>query len=96
MDYSFISKASDLCSLLERWNAEGISCVAMDFEEESNLHCYGEHVCIIQLYDKKDYYILDALALAKDPAGLAAMKAFLEGPIEKVMFACQSDAALAR
>ena len=96
MDYTFISKASDLCSLLERWNAEGISCVAMDFEEESNLHCYGEHVCIIQLYDKKDYYILDALALAKDPAGLAAMKAFLEGPVEKIMFACQSDAALSR
>ena len=96
MDYTFISKSSDLCSLLERWNAEGVSCVAMDFEEESNLHCYGEHVCIIQLYDKKDYYILDALALAKDPAGLAAMKAFLEGPVEKVMFACQSDAALAR
>ena len=96
MDYTFISKASDLCSLLERWNAEGVGCVAMDFEEESNLHCYGEHVCIIQLYDKKDYYILDALALAKDSAGLAAMKAFLEGPVEKVMFACQSDAALAR
>ena len=96
MDYTFISKAADLCSLLERWNAEGISCVAMDFEEESNLHCYGEHVCIIQLYDKKDYYILDALALAKDPAGLDAMKSFLEGPVEKIMFACQSDAALAR
>ena len=82
MDYTFISKASDLCSLLERWNAEGVGCVAMDFEEESNLHCYGEHVCIIQLYDKKDYYILDALALAKDHAGLSAMKAFLEGPFE--------------
>ena len=96
MDYTFISKAADLCSLLERWNAEGISCVAMDFEEESNLHCYGEHVCIIQLYDKKDYYILDALALAKDSSGLDAMKSFLEGPVEKIMFACQSDAALAR
>ena len=68
----------------------------MDFEEESNLHVYGEHLCIIQLFDGSSYYILDALALAKNPEGLSAMKAFLEGPIEKIMFACQSDASLAR
>ena len=96
MDYTFIPTASELGALVARWEEQGIGSVAMDFEEESNLHCYGEHVCIIQLFDKKDYYILDALALAKDPAGLAAMKSFLEGPVEKVMFACQSDAALAR
>lgn len=68
----------------------------MDFEEESNLHCYGEHVCIIQLFDGKNYYIIDALALSKTSEGLALMKEFLEGPAEKIMFACQSDAALAR
>ncbi|MBP5162221.1 MAG: 3'-5' exonuclease [Spirochaetales bacterium] len=96
MDYTFISKASELNALVLRWKEQGIESVAMDFEEESNLHCYGEHVCIIQLYDKRDYYILDALALAKTGEGLAAMKSFLEGPVEKVMFACQSDAALAR
>ena len=96
MEYTFISKAPDLDELLLRWSSEGISCVAMDFEEESNLHCYGEHVCIIQLFDRVSYYILDALALAKDPHGLSLMKEFLEGPIQKIMFACQSDAALAR
>lgn len=96
MEYTFISKAPELDCLVTRWAEQGIFSVAMDFEEESNLHCYGEHVCIIQLYDRNDYYILDALALARDPAGLASMKAFLEGPIQKIMFACQSDAALAR
>ena len=96
MDYTFISKASDLKALVLRWKNQGVESVAMDFEEESNLHCYGEHVCIIQLYDKSDYYILDALALAKNAEGLSEMKSFLEGPMEKIMFACQSDAALAR
>ena len=96
MDFTFVSTASGLSELVLKWAEQGICSVAMDFEEESNLHCYGEHVCTIQLYDKSSYYILDALALAKDPAGLAAMKAFLEGPVEKIMFACQSDAALAR
>ena len=96
MEYTFISKAPELDCLVTRWAEQGVFSVAMDFEEESNLHCYGEHVCIIQLYDKSDYYILDALALAKNAEGLSEMKSFLEGPIEKIMFACQSDAALAR
>lgn len=96
MDYTFISKASELNALVMRWKEQEIQSVAMDFEEESNLHCYGEHVCIIQLYDKSSYYILDALALAKTADGLSEMKSFLEGPVEKIMFACQSDAALAR
>ena len=96
MEYTFISKACDLADLLGRWEKDGVSEVAMDFEEESNLHCYGEHVCTIQLYDRVSYYILDALALAKDPDGLSLMKGFLEGSVQKIMFACQSDAALAR
>ncbi|MBR2282365.1 MAG: 3'-5' exonuclease, partial [Spirochaetales bacterium] len=96
MNYTTIATASALADLLERWETEGVTSVAMDFEEESNLHCYGEHLCIIQLFDRRDYYILDALALVKDPAGLSAMKGFLEGPMEKIMFACQSDASMAR
>lgn len=96
MDYSLFSTPSDLHALVRMWTDLGVQSVAIDFEEESNLHCYGEHVCIIQIYDKVHYYIVDAIELAKTQEGLAAMKSFLEGPIEKIMFACQSDAALAR
>ena len=96
LEYTLISTASDLNALAANWVEQGVLSVAMDFEEESNLHVYGEHVCIIQLYDGEAYYILDALALAKTPEGLSSMKAFLEGPMEKIMFACQSDASLAR
>ena len=95
-EYTLITTASALEALVSRWEEKGTLSVAMDFEEESNLHVYGEHLCIIQLFDGSSYYILDALALAKNPEGLSAMKAFLEGPIEKIMFACQSDASLAR
>ncbi len=96
MDYTLVSKPDELTTLLSRWETSGVASVAMDFEEESNLHCYGEHVCTIQIFDKTSYHIIDALELAKTKEGLASMKAFLEGPVEKVMFACQSDAALAR
>ena len=96
LEYTLISTASDLNALVSRWAEQGVTGVAMDFEEESNLHVYGEHLCTIQLFDGACYYILDALALAKTPEGLTSMKAFLEGPMEKIMFACQSDASLAR
>lgn len=96
MQYSFLSRPQQLQALCAKWQEQGVTCVAMDFEEESNLHCYGEHVCIIQVFDKSDYYIIDVLAMKEDPKGIEALKAFLEGPIEKIMFACQSDASLAR
>ncbi|MBQ7644962.1 MAG: 3'-5' exonuclease [Spirochaetales bacterium] len=96
MEFSLISTPQQLEAVLSRWAEQGILCVAMDFEEESNLHVYGEHLCTIQLFDGNSYFLIDALALAKTADGLASIKAFLEGPVEKIMFACQSDAALAR
>ncbi len=96
MDYTTIKTAKELDALVSQWTQDKIESLAMDFEEESNLHCYGEHVCIIQLYDKTNYYIIDCLEMIKTQEGMDSLKAFLEGPIEKVMFSCQSDAALAR
>ena len=65
MDYSIITTARQLDSLVSLWEKENISSVAMDFEEESNLHCYGEYICIIQLFDKSNYYIIDCLEIIK-------------------------------
>lgn len=96
VDYSIIDNGIGLDELVAKWKGDGVASVAMDFEEESNLHCYGEYVCTMQLFDGKRYYLVDCLALARTDDGRASLKAFLEGPIEKVMFACQSDAALAR
>ena len=96
MEYSVIKTAEELNTLVEEWTQQNLNTLAMDFEEESNLHCYGEYICIIQLFDGTRYYLIDCLELIKSPEGLASLKAFLEGPIEKVMFSCQSDAALAR
>lgn len=31
MEYTFIEKAADLKALLERWKADGVTVVAMDF-----------------------------------------------------------------
>jgi len=70
--------------------------IAMDFEEESNLHVYGEHLCLIQVFDSKQYYAIDALKINQHPEGKKQIEKFLTAPFEKIMFDCSSDASIVR
>ena len=38
-----------------------INEIAIDIECEMNLHCYGEHLCLIQIFDRKNKVIIDPL-----------------------------------
>lgn len=96
IDYSLIEKPQELTDLTSYFQKNNIASVAMDFEEESNLHIYGEHLCLIQLFDKKKYYVVDAVEILKNKNGSEAIKTFLESPVEKIMFDCSSDAAIVR
>ena len=62
MDYTIIDNGKDLLAKLDQWN--GLERIAVDFEGEFNLHIYGEHLCLIQVYDGKSYYIIDPRANA--------------------------------
>ena len=94
--YTYIDSPQALEKLCASFSEKGTDCVAMDFEEESNLHVYGEHLCLVQLWDGSEYYLLDALVLGRSQEGREALKAFLEGPLTKIMFDCSSDSAIAR
>ncbi len=74
------------------WKEKGLSSVAMDFEGEFNLHVYGEHLCLIQLFDGETYFIADPFKISKDT--LAPF--FTDKDLEKVMFAADGDASLVR
>jgi len=89
--YELIENDKDLVLLQKKWEDDGITLISMDFEGEFNLHVYGEHLCLIQLYDKKNYYLVDALKVSKP-----ALKVFLESKIQKIMFDCSSDSTLVR
>jgi ribonuclease D len=90
--YAMIDSDEKLSSLLESWATRNITSVAMDFEGEFNLHVYGEHLCLIQLFDGTSYYLVDPFALSRD-----ALASLLENQsVQKVMFDCASDAALVR
>ena len=94
--YTYIDNPQALEQMCRSFSERGVCTVAMDFEEESNLHVYGEHLCLVQLCDGASYYLLDALVLGRTVEGKEALKGFLEGPVTKIMFDCSSDSAIAR
>ncbi len=90
--YKLIKNDNELLSLINYFKDNNLLSIAMDFEGEFNLHIYGEHLCLIQLFDTKDFYIIDPFSISKE-----ALKLFLEDKdIEKIMFSCDSDASLVR
>lgn len=62
MNYLSIDSDEQIIKLLEQWKINGTQQVAMDFEGEFNLHCYGEHLCLIQIFDGQNFYLIDPLS----------------------------------
>ena len=89
MDYTYLDTDEDISAAVARWN--GKDRIAVDFEGEFNLHIYGEHLCLIQVYDGEGFYIIDPRS---GSVTLKGLKAFFLSPVEKVWFDAQSDAAL--
>lgn len=91
-NYRMIDTDEKLDKLLAYWRFHAISCIAMDFEGEFNLHIYGEHLCLVQLFDGFSYFLVDPFSVSAN-----SLQRLLESTdIEKVMFDCASDAALVR
>jgi ribonuclease D len=74
--YELIQTDEGLALLISRLADERVKRLAIDVEGENNLHRYGIHVALIQLFDGARGYIVDPLAL-QDPAHL---KPLLESP----------------
>ena len=56
-----------------------------------NLHIYGEHLCLVQIYAGGTYYVIDPRSASVTKAGL---EAFFSSDVEKVWFECHSDETL--
>lgn len=90
MDYEIVLDDDRLAALARRWEGGGVS-VAVDFEEECNLHVYGEHICTMQLYDGAAFYLVDVLSGSLTRRGL---ESFFSADFEKVWFECRSDLSI--
>ena len=83
----------ELAGLLERLSRQDPDRVALDLESEHNLHSYGIHVSLIQLYDGESVSLVDVLSI-RDPSLLRAL--LEETPWVKVMFDASGDLATVR
>lgn len=91
--YRCIQADRELAGLLERLRGQNPDRVALDLESEHNLHSYGIHVSLIQLYDGESVALINALAI-RDRALLRVL--LEETPWVKVMFDASGDLATLR
>ncbi len=88
MVYTLIDSDEKIKSQVDEWASRPL---AVDFEAEFNLHVYGEHLSLIQIFDNESYYIIDVRKKEVTPIGL---EYFFSSPGEKIWFDIQGDASL--
>jgi ribonuclease D len=91
--YRLIQDDRELARLLEHLRQQNPDKVALDLESEHNLHSYGIHVSLIQLYDGKSVSLVDVLAIRERPLLRALLE---ETPWIKMMFDASGDLATVR
>lgn len=93
-EYAEINSNAEFENLMQRWKQQCRKEIAVDFECEFNLHIYGNHLCLIQIYDGECFYLVDVLT--KDfKNDISSIKHFLEDKtIQKLWFSCKSDSHL--
>lgn len=91
-NYTVLDSDKLLTAQLDRWHTQGVQSIAMDFEGEFNLHIYGEHLCLVQIFDGTSYFLVDPFGVSKE----MLKRLLADDSLEKVMFDCTSDAALVR
>jgi len=90
MNYTYIKSKNRLQSYLRDFEAKKQYVMALDIEAESNLHSYGERLCLIQIFDGIDTILVDPFQI--DDATLKLL--FENTSILKVMYQASSDLSL--
>lgn len=82
---------SEIHGYLDALDKHDRKVIAVDLEAELNLHCYGEHVCLIQIFDLENEIIIDPFKF-KNSEGIKRL--FEKRDLLKIMYDSLSDAAL--
>jgi ribonuclease D len=86
--YAVIRTDDELAALTDRLRAVRRTRLAVDVEGENNLHRYGIHVSLIQLFDGEHGYIVDVLGI-RDKTRLAPL--LVNAPWVLVWFDAAND-----
>jgi ribonuclease D len=90
MDYTFIKTTRELLSYLEVLDERKNGVIALDIEAELNLHAYGNKLCLVQIFDGTNKFLIDPLEIDNP-----ALKAFFESRnILKIVYDAASDSSL--
>ena len=90
IDYFKIESSVDLRSYLKKLDDKKQNIIALDIEAESNLHVYGEKLCLAQIFDGINSIIIDPFKIDN-----GSLKLLFENPkILKVMYDAGSDLSL--
>ncbi|MDO8282351.1 MAG: hypothetical protein Q7U10_06985 [Thermodesulfovibrionia bacterium] len=90
MNYIYIENETGLQLYLKKFKEKGLHIIALDIEAESNLHAYGERLCLVQIFDGVDSVIIDPLNIGKDTLKML----FEDSSILKMMYDAGSDLSL--
>jgi ribonuclease D len=90
MDYTYITKRSELIAYLDSLDEQKNCVIALDVEAELNLHAYGEKLCLIQIFDGANKVLIDPLEIDD-----YTLKTFFESRnILKIVYDAGSDSSL--
>jgi ribonuclease D len=85
-----MESTSELRSYLKKFENKGYHVIALDIEAESNLHAYGEKLCLVQIFDGVNSIIIDPFKIDR-----GALKLLFESTnVLKVMYDAGSDLSL--
>ncbi len=87
MNYLALQTEREVCDYFSSLNSRSI---ALDIEGEYNLHEYGEKLCLIQIYDRNDFVIIDPFDFDNE----ALTGIFEQQHLVKVMYDASSDLSL--
>ena len=90
MNYINIENEAGLRSYLKKFEDKELHIIALDIEAESNLHAYGEKLCLTQIFDGVNNIIIDPFKIDNDTLKLL----FENTNILKVMYDAGSDLSL--
>ena len=89
MKYEYIDSDKKLYDYIDRLKENEIEVIALDIEGESNLHHYGEQLCLLQVFDGKDAVLIDPFETPLEP-----IQRFIENrSILKIMYDAPGDRA---
>ena len=90
MSYQYINRSHELDTCIQQLTSS--SEIAIDLEFDKNYHRYGFNLCLIQIYNGENCYLIDPLS---DQLNIEPIFPVLENPqIQKVCFSFDEDLRL--